>query len=103
MAYMDLRPQMELVWWGGSAGRRLVAEIADFEKAVVKGGGSQCVGKWLRRLGCRISLSRVTAEGFRKVRGEFAGWWVGIPRCGEKSGEASVLHGVDGTGGHGGS
>ena len=40
MAHMDLRPQMVLVWWGRSAGRRLVAKIADFEKAVVKGGGS---------------------------------------------------------------
>ena len=80
-----------------------MAKIVDFEKAVVKGGGSRCVGKWLRGLGCRISLSRMTAEGFRKVKGEFVGWWVGIPRCGEESGEASVLDGVDGTGGHGGS
>jgi len=26
-----------------------------------------------------ISHDGVAAEGFRKVSGEFAGWWVGIP------------------------
>jgi len=50
-----------------------------------------------------ISHDGVAAEGFGKVSGEFAGWWVGIPRYGEESGEASVLDGVDGTGGDDGS
>lgn len=50
-----------------------------------------------------ISHAGVAAEGFRKVSGEFAGWLFGIPRYGEESGEASVLDGVDGTGGDDGS
>jgi len=39
VARTDLRPETVLAWQGGSAGRRLVAKIADFEKAVVEGGG----------------------------------------------------------------
>lgn len=46
-----------------------------------------------------IPHAGVAAEDFRKVSGEFAGWWVGIPRYGEEPREASILDGVDGTGG----
>jgi len=40
----DLRPETVLVWRGGSAGRKLVAKIADFEKAVA--GGEEGVDAW---------------------------------------------------------
>jgi len=65
VAHTDLRPEMVLVWQGGSAGRRLVAKIAGFEKAVVEGERGSMRGKRLRRLGCRISLSRMTAWRLR--------------------------------------
>ena len=68
VARTGLRPEMVLVWQGGSAGKRLVAKIAGFEKAVVGGRGGRCVvlmGKRLRRLGCRISLSHMLAWRLR--------------------------------------
>lgn len=68
VARTDLRPETVLVWQGGSTGRRLVAKIADFKKAVVGERGGRCVvlmGKRLRRLGCPISLSCTTAWRLR--------------------------------------
>lgn len=73
VARTDLRPETVLLWQGGSAGRRLVAKIADFEKAVVEGERGSMRGAdgemaEETRVPCLvISHDGVAAEGFRKV------------------------------------